>query len=150
MPGRIYSGNDRRTLENPIDLSSDGWAAAIFRTVARAHGGLAKNVDPTAPRNGAQRAGRPKGLRPGAASGGIRADCAGKKFKAGGRCDVRMGASAWRDSGRAGGSHMIVSTGVDLAEVDRIQAAMEDPRIGRRFRDRVFTAGEIAYCEKKQ
>ena len=45
---------------------------------------------------------------------------------------------------------MIVSTGVDLAEVDRIQAALEDPRIGRRFRERVFTAGEIAYCEKKQ
>ena len=45
---------------------------------------------------------------------------------------------------------MIVSTGVDLAEVDRIQAALEDPRIGQRFRDRVFTVGEIAYCEKKQ
>src|ERR1041384_2892442 len=44
---------------------------------------------------------------------------------------------------------MIVSTGVDLAEVDRIQAALEDPRIGRRFRERVFTAGEIRYCEKK-
>jgi holo-[acyl-carrier protein] synthase len=45
---------------------------------------------------------------------------------------------------------MIVSTGVDLAEVDRIQAAIEHPRIGRRFRDRVFSVGEIAYCEKKQ
>jgi holo-[acyl-carrier protein] synthase len=45
---------------------------------------------------------------------------------------------------------MIVSTGVDLAEVDRIQAAIEHPRIGRRFRDRVFTVSEIAYCEKKQ
>jgi holo-[acyl-carrier protein] synthase len=45
---------------------------------------------------------------------------------------------------------MIISTGVDLAEVDRIQAAIEHPRIGRRFRNRVFTAGEIAYCEKKQ
>src|SRR4029434_7124294 len=50
---------------------------------------------------------------------------------------------AWR-------SVMIISTGVDLAEVDRIQAALEDPRIGRRFRDRVFTEKEIAYCEKKQ
>ena len=45
---------------------------------------------------------------------------------------------------------MIISTGVDLAEVERIQAALEDPRIGRRFRDRVFTEKEIAYCEKKR
>ena len=45
---------------------------------------------------------------------------------------------------------MIVGTGVDLAEVDRIQAAIEDSRIGRRFRDRVFTEKEIAYCEKKR
>ena len=45
---------------------------------------------------------------------------------------------------------MIISTGVDLAEVKRIQAALEDPRIGARFRERVFTAKEIEYCEKKQ
>ena len=45
---------------------------------------------------------------------------------------------------------MSISTGVDLAEVERIQAAIEHPRIGQRFRDRVFTASEIAYCEKKQ
>jgi holo-[acyl-carrier protein] synthase len=45
---------------------------------------------------------------------------------------------------------MIIGTGVDLAEVDRIQAALEDPRIGRRFRDRVFTEKEIAYCEQKR
>ena len=45
---------------------------------------------------------------------------------------------------------MIISAGVDLAEVDRIQAAIEHPRIGARFRNRVFTASEIAYCEKKQ
>jgi holo-[acyl-carrier protein] synthase len=45
---------------------------------------------------------------------------------------------------------MIISTGVDLAEVVRIQAALEDPRIGSRFRERVFTEKEIAYCEKKQ
>ncbi len=45
---------------------------------------------------------------------------------------------------------MIISTGVDLAEVDRIQAALEHPRTGRRFRDRVFTEKEIAYCEKKR
>jgi len=45
---------------------------------------------------------------------------------------------------------MIIGTGVDLAEVDRIQQALEDPRIGRRFRQRVFTEKEIAYCENKR
>jgi holo-[acyl-carrier protein] synthase len=45
---------------------------------------------------------------------------------------------------------MIIGAGVDLAEVDRIRAALDDPRIGRRFRDRVFTEKEIAYCEKKR
>ena len=45
---------------------------------------------------------------------------------------------------------MIVSVGVDLAEVERIRRALEDPRIGRRFRDRVFTPAEIQYCEKKR
>jgi len=45
---------------------------------------------------------------------------------------------------------MILSTGVDLAEVERIRAALEDPSIGQRFRARVYTEKEIAYCEKKQ
>ena len=45
---------------------------------------------------------------------------------------------------------MIIGAGVDLAEVDRIQLALEDPRIGRRFRARVFTEKEIAYCETKR
>ena len=45
---------------------------------------------------------------------------------------------------------MIISSGVDLAEVDRIQAALENPTIGERFRQRVYTEKEIAYCEKKQ
>ena len=45
---------------------------------------------------------------------------------------------------------MIISTGVDLAEVDRIQSALEDPRIGARFRGRVFTQKEIAYCERRR
>ena len=45
---------------------------------------------------------------------------------------------------------MIISVGVDLAEVKRIQKALEDPRIGKRFRDRVFTSKEIQYCEKKR
>ncbi|MEX0804226.1 MAG: holo-ACP synthase [Candidatus Binatia bacterium] len=45
---------------------------------------------------------------------------------------------------------MIISVGIDLVEVERIQAALENSRIGLRFRHRVYTAGEIAYCEKKQ
>lgn len=42
---------------------------------------------------------------------------------------------------------MIVGTGVDLAEVDRIRAAAE--RFGRRFVERIFTPAEIAYVERK-
>jgi holo-[acyl-carrier protein] synthase len=47
------------------------------------------------------------------------------------------------------GAVMIVSTGVDLIEVVRIQHALEDARTGRRFRERVYTTHEIAYCESK-
>src|SRR3990172_13214233 len=45
---------------------------------------------------------------------------------------------------------MIISVGVDLAEVEPIRKAREAPRIGTRFRDRVFTPKEIQYCEKKR
>jgi holo-[acyl-carrier protein] synthase len=45
---------------------------------------------------------------------------------------------------------MIISTGVDLAEVERIRGALEDPRTGGRFRQRVYTEKEIAYCENKR
>jgi len=45
---------------------------------------------------------------------------------------------------------MIISVGVDLAEVERIRRALEDRRIGNRFRARVFTDAEIQYCEKKR
>jgi len=41
----------------------------------------------------------------------------------------------------------IVGTGVDVAEVARLRAALESPRTGARFRARVFTAAEQAYCE---
>jgi holo-[acyl-carrier protein] synthase len=43
----------------------------------------------------------------------------------------------------------IVGTGVDLAEVERVRAALEDPRTGVRFKARVFTAGEQRYCERR-
>ena len=42
---------------------------------------------------------------------------------------------------------MIVGTGIDVAEVDRIAASVE--RFGRRFIERVFTEAEIRYCESK-
>jgi holo-[acyl-carrier protein] synthase len=45
---------------------------------------------------------------------------------------------------------MIVSVGVDLVEVDRIQKALEHPATGERFRRRVFTGSEVQYCEGKK
>jgi len=42
---------------------------------------------------------------------------------------------------------MILGTGVDLAEVDRIRAAIA--RYGRRFIERIYTPAEIAYVERK-
>jgi len=42
---------------------------------------------------------------------------------------------------------MIVGTGIDIAEVDRIAKSIE--RFGRRFIERVFTPDEIRYCESK-
>jgi holo-[acyl-carrier protein] synthase len=39
---------------------------------------------------------------------------------------------------------MIVGTGVDIAEVDRIEAAVK--RFGDRFLKRVFTPAEVSYC----
>lgn len=44
---------------------------------------------------------------------------------------------------------MIVSVGVDMIEVARIRRALEDATIGKRFRDRVYTEKEVAYCERK-
>jgi holo-[acyl-carrier protein] synthase len=43
---------------------------------------------------------------------------------------------------------VIVGTGVDLCEVDRMMKAIESDH-GRRFLERVFTAREIAYAERK-
>jgi holo-[acyl-carrier protein] synthase len=44
---------------------------------------------------------------------------------------------------------MIIAIGNDLAEVDRIREALENPRTGVRFRNRVYTVGEQAYCERR-
>ena len=42
---------------------------------------------------------------------------------------------------------MIVGTGIDIAEVPRIREVIE--RFGDRFLQRIFTEGEIRYCESK-
>jgi holo-[acyl-carrier protein] synthase len=42
---------------------------------------------------------------------------------------------------------MIVGTGIDIAEVPRIREAIE--RFGQRFLGRIYTAGEIRYCDSK-
>ena len=42
---------------------------------------------------------------------------------------------------------MIVGTGIDITEVPRIREAIE--RHGERFLKRVFTEGEMQYCESK-
>jgi holo-[acyl-carrier protein] synthase len=43
---------------------------------------------------------------------------------------------------------MILGTGIDLVEIARIARSIE--RYGNRFLQRVYTAGEIAYCQRKR
>jgi holo-[acyl-carrier protein] synthase len=42
---------------------------------------------------------------------------------------------------------MIIGTGIDIAEVPRIRHSIE--RFGDRFIKRIYTAGEIRYCDSK-
>jgi len=42
---------------------------------------------------------------------------------------------------------MIVGTGIDITEVPRIRQSIE--RFGDRFLQRIFTAGEMRYCDSK-
>jgi holo-[acyl-carrier protein] synthase len=42
----------------------------------------------------------------------------------------------------------IVGTGIDITEVARVAASIE--RFGERFLKRVYTPGEIAYCQSKR
>jgi holo-[acyl-carrier protein] synthase len=42
---------------------------------------------------------------------------------------------------------MIVGTGIDIAEVPRIRQSIE--RFGERFLHRIFTPGEVRYCDSK-
>lgn len=42
---------------------------------------------------------------------------------------------------------MIVGTGIDIAEVPRIRRSIE--RFGNRFLERIYTVGEMRYCDSK-
>jgi holo-[acyl-carrier protein] synthase len=44
---------------------------------------------------------------------------------------------------------MIIAIGTDAIEVERISRAVDHAQWGERFRQRVFTDGEIAYCLKR-
>jgi holo-[acyl-carrier protein] synthase len=44
---------------------------------------------------------------------------------------------------------MIIAIGIDAIEIERIRRAVDHPQWGDRFRRRVFTAGEIAYCVRR-
>ena len=43
---------------------------------------------------------------------------------------------------------MVLGLGTDLIEIERIQQSLD--RFGERFTQKVFTAGEIMYCERKK
>jgi holo-[acyl-carrier protein] synthase len=43
---------------------------------------------------------------------------------------------------------MLVGTGIDITEVDRIRRSLE--RFGRRFMGHIYTPREIAYCEARR
>lgn len=43
---------------------------------------------------------------------------------------------------------MLVGTGIDIIEIDRIAQSID--RYGERFLTRIFTPGEIAYCQAKK
>ena len=43
---------------------------------------------------------------------------------------------------------MVIGTGIDVVEIERVSHSIE--RYGSRFLERVYTAGEIAYCQRKR
>jgi holo-[acyl-carrier protein] synthase len=45
---------------------------------------------------------------------------------------------------------MIISVGIDAIEVERVRAAVDHPSWGERFRARVYTPEEIAYCLRRK
>jgi holo-[acyl-carrier protein] synthase len=45
---------------------------------------------------------------------------------------------------------MIIGIGIDVIEVERILRAIDHPEWGERFRARVYTPGEVAYCAERR
>lgn len=43
---------------------------------------------------------------------------------------------------------MVIGTGIDVVEIERVARSIE--RYGSRFLERVYTTGEIAYCQRKR
>jgi len=43
----------------------------------------------------------------------------------------------------------IVGTGIDMIEVERVERALARPQTGERFRERVYSEREVAYCESR-
>jgi holo-[acyl-carrier protein] synthase len=43
---------------------------------------------------------------------------------------------------------MILGTGIDMVEIERVARSIE--RYGHRFLERVYTPAEIAYCQRKR
>jgi holo-[acyl-carrier protein] synthase len=43
---------------------------------------------------------------------------------------------------------MVLGLGTDLIEIERVQQSLD--RFGKRFMQKVFTEGEIAYCQRKK
>jgi holo-[acyl-carrier protein] synthase len=43
---------------------------------------------------------------------------------------------------------MILGTGIDMIEIERVAHSIE--RYGTRFLERIYTPGEIAYCQRKR
>ena len=43
----------------------------------------------------------------------------------------------------------IIGTGIDVIEVARVERALSNSVTGERFRKRVYTEGEIRYCESR-
>lgn len=43
---------------------------------------------------------------------------------------------------------MVLGLGTDLIEIERVQQSLD--RFGKRFMEKVFTAGEIDYCQRKK
>lgn len=42
---------------------------------------------------------------------------------------------------------MIVGIGIDMEEISRIKSLLQKPNTGERAKERLFTIGEIAYCQ---